>query len=428
MFDRIKFNGYRLLDGFEADLGQLTVAIGANGTGKSTILNALMLITKSLEWPLEEVLTRQGGLYSILSRTGRGQKMGWEVSIRKPQTHPLWSQIPVGADMPLVFEGCVQNDPTHRINLVHECLRNAEPYQGYSHPLKLLDVRGNRALIYDQHQKKLLPFNDPASASEAAATAPAHWTVAEAGLPTPQISLLLSQMRFINAYPIPTWIRSFLASSYYYPGFDVSPDSPVRTKLAEVKPQTVLNMNGDNLGTVLHEILTRHEYRDSARELQDFLAVAYPHVMGVSAETSYGGEPRLLVRVLETGFLRPTEIWELSDGMLRFLLLCAALLNPVPPGMIAIDEPEAGLHPKLLPVIADMIRSASERCQVLITTHSPELLNCFSLHDVAVVTREDGRAKWHRPGNHESLHRMLEAEVGGTLGELHASGELEAMS
>jgi predicted ATP-dependent endonuclease of OLD family len=64
---------------------------------------------------------------------------------------------------------------------------------------------------------------------------------------------------------------------------------------------------------------------------------------------------------------------------------------------------------------------------VLVTTHSPELLGCFDLNQVAVMTREDGRAKWYRPASRESLRQMLEAVGGDTLADLHRSGELEAM-
>ena len=59
-----------------------------------------------------------------------------------------------------------------------------------------------------------------------------------------------------------------------------------------------------------------------------------------------------------------------------------------------------GLHPGLLPVVAEMIKTAAERTQVLVTTHSPELLNCFDIADVAVMARDADNAKvvWHRPG------------------------------
>jgi predicted ATPase len=126
---------------------------------------------------------------------------------------------------------------------------------------------------------------------------------------------------------------------------------------------------------------------------------------------------------------RSMELWELSDGVLRFLCLGAALLNPVVAPLVAIDEPELGFHPRLLPVVGDMIKTASERTQVLITTHSPDLLSRFSIDEVAVMTRADDgpRANWIRPANRKTLVQMLENVMGETLGDLHRTGELEAI-
>jgi predicted ATPase len=107
--------------------------------------------------------------------------------------------------------------------------------------------------------------------------------------------------------------------------------------------------------------------------------------------------------------------------------LGAALLSPVPPLLVAIDEPEAGLHPRLLPIVADIIKSASEETQVLVTTHSPDLLNCFDIDDVAVMAREESKVTWSRPGDRQTLKTMLASVVGDSLGDLHRSGELEAL-
>jgi predicted ATPase len=121
------------------------------------------------------------------------------------------------------------------------------------------------------------------------------------------------------------------------------------------------------------------------------------------------------------------HLWDLSDGMLRFLCLSAALLNPQPPPFIAIDEPEAGLHPRLLPIVADLIKTAGEQSQVLVTTHSPDLLNRFDLDGIAVMSRDEMHVTWQRPGTKASLRKMLESVTGETVGDLHRSGELEAM-
>lgn len=271
-----------------------------------------------------------------------------------------------------------------------------------------------------------MPFDQPDSSLPTNVNGPAGGLPAES--PVQKASLSLAQMRFENQFPIPTWIRGYLSNFHYYPGFDLSRLSPVRSKAAEIRAYTPLDENGENLGTVLHEFFTRHDFREAASELREVFSTAYPQVEHISAETAYGGEPRVLVRVLETGLRRPMEVSELSDGMLRFLLLCTALLNPIPPGFIAVDEPELGLHPKLLSILAGVIRSASERTQVLVTTHSPQLLNSFSLDEIAVQTRDAARAAWYRPGTRDSLRKMLESHLGGTIGELHASGELEALA
>jgi predicted ATPase len=68
---------------------------------------------------------------------------------------------------------------------------------------------------------------------------------------------------------------------------------------------------------------------------------------------------------------------DLSDGTLRFLLLLTILGNPKPGALIAIDEPETGLHPRMLSVVAELAVDAAERTQVVLTTHSPELLDAF---------------------------------------------------
>jgi predicted ATPase len=68
---------------------------------------------------------------------------------------------------------------------------------------------------------------------------------------------------------------------------------------------------------------------------------------------------------------------DLSDGTLRFLLLLAILVTPDPPPLIAIDEPESGLHPSMLPIIAEFAAMAATRTQVILSTHSPQMLDAF---------------------------------------------------
>jgi predicted ATPase len=422
MIQRVRFDGYRLLDEFEADLGQLTVVIGANATGKSTLLDALSLVTNGMELPIEDAVAFRGGMWSIPNAGRDCDEIGWRLTFVKPSHHPVWSRIPLANDTPCVYEARLGRDRFGKMTLRSEHLE--QPRHG-KQSLKILELESGTAKIFNPKTRKLFPFDQPAEPPTAPNSTDGRSPFAEP--PAQKPSLLLARMRFEHEFPLPTWVRGYFASFCYYPGFEVSRSSPVRNTPAEIRPTPTLNANGENLGTVLHEFLTRQDLRGQASELRDFLRAAYPEVEDVFAETAFGGEPRVLVRLKETGLRRATEIWELSDGMLRFLLLCCALLNPLP-GLIAIDEPETGLHPRLLPIVADVIRSAAEQSQVLITTHSPQLLTAFSLDDIAVLTREAARAAWFRPRERDTLRRMLESQVGGTLGDLHSSGELEALA
>ncbi len=255
---------------------------------------------------------------------------------------------------------------------------------------------------------------------------PAAQGTAQAGAQQ-EAALLLSQIRFFNEFPVPSWVRVLLANMAFYPGFDVTRSSTLRTRAADIKPITRLSANGDNLGTVLHEILTRYDYRSAAEELRDFLRAAYPTFEEIHCDTTFGTPPQVLAVVREKGMSRSMNMWDLSDGMLRFLCLATALLNPQPLPLVAIDEPELGLHPGLLPIVAEMIKAAAEHTQVLVTTHSPDLLNCFDIADVAVMARNAAKVVWHRPANRKTLVQMLENITDETLGDLHRSGELEAV-
>ena len=428
MITQIEIGGYRLLDDFTADLEPLTVVIGANAVGKSTLIDCLQLIGECCEFPLNTAMGWHHGALSLLTAGNGNGQLAWSVTFRKP---PAWDDFPLAAGEALVYEVILEADAQGQMHPQYEVLRTQELIHG--EPLIFLEATPNQQYIFDIKQGQLIPFNEAQSSPAVVRDADS------AGLPSgsgragtqQEAALLLSQIRFFNEFPVPSWVRALFASIMCYPGFDVTHSSVLRTKAADIRPDTTLASNGDDLGTVLHEILTRYDFRPAAEELRDFLRVAYPAFEEIHCDTTYGTPPQVLVRVREQGMSRSMEMWELSDGMLRFLCLATALLNPFPPPLIAIDEPELGLHPGLLPIVAEMIKAAAERTQVLVTTHSPDLLNCFDIADVAVMARhaDDAKVAWHRPANRQTLVQMLgDVATGtfGTLGDLHRSGELEA--
>ena len=425
MITQIEIGGYRLLDGFEADFKPLTVVIGANAVGKSTLIDCLQLIAECCEFPLNNAISWHHGAASLLTAGNGDGQLAWSVTFRKP---PTWDDFPLAEGKSLVYEVVLQADTQSQMHSQYEVLRTQETIHG--EPLKFLEATPYQQHIFDIEQRRLIPFNEAQSSPDIVRDADSAAVPQGSGRAGAQqeVALLLSQIRFFNEFPLPSSVRVLLANMAFYPGFDVTHSSELRTKAADIKPDTALSSNGNNLGTVLHEILTRYDYRSSAEELRDFLRVAYPAFEEIHCDTTFGTPPQVLVRVREQGMSRSMEMWELSDGMLRFLCLATALLNPWPRPLVAIDEPELGLHPGLLPIVAEMIKTAAERTQVLVTTHSPDLLNCFDIADVAVMARneDDAKVAWHRPANRKTLVQMLNNVTGETLGDLHRSGELEA--
>ena len=98
----------------------------------------------------------------------------------------------------------------------------------------------------------------------------------------------------------------------------------------------------------------------------------------------------------QKGSSYPFQPWQLSDGTIRFICLATALLQPEPPSTIVIDEPELGLHPFALEVLAGLFHEASERTQLIVSTQSATLLNHFEPEEVIVVDRKDGASDFRR--------------------------------
>jgi len=435
MITELELTGYRSLNDFKADFKKLTIVIGANACGKSTLIDSVQLISDSMSFPITDTLNWHGGLRFLMNAFGQNSKIGWTITFNRSDLPDIWSEIPLKS-RDHTYEVIIQPDSYGMPKISREILRQTELDPGYSDYFKLIDTSRGRPMVFSRASNEFVDFNKSAAAkdqNEKREKEDLKETTSGAEVEKisdayrPEQSLLLSKMRFYSDFPDPSIIRLLLSTFETYPGFDVSKSSALRTKPAEIKPNTSLLRTGENLGTVLHEIFTRHNYKSTADDILDFVKSAYPFIEGIWAETSNTNPPAVSVRIHEKGMNRPMELWDLSDGCMRFLCLSTALLNPVPPPFIAIDEPEAGLHPRLMPIIADIIKTAAERTQVLVSTHSPDLLNCFELGDVAVMVREGDAVRWNRPGDRKSLRKMLETVQGEKIGDLHRSGELEAL-
>ena len=112
----------------------------------------------------------------------------------------------------------------------------------------------------------------------------------------------------------------------------------------------------------------------------------------------------------------------LSDGTLRYLCLLVILCHPNPPPLVCIEEPELGLHPDILPGLADLLREASERCQLIVTTHSDVLVDALTEtpESIVVCEKHEGQTTMKRLDKDDLAHWLDKYR----LGDLWTSGEL----
>ena len=124
----------------------------------------------------------------------------------------------------------------------------------------------------------------------------------------------------------------------------------------------------------------------------------------------------------EVGFGSPIPATRLSDGTIRFLALLATLLNPSPPPILCIEEPELGLHPDALLLIAELLVNAAERMQLVVTTHSDALVSALTeqAESVLVCDRISGASSFRRVEAEKIQHFMERYR----LGDLWRMGEL----
>jgi predicted ATPase len=146
-------------------------------------------------------------------------------------------------------------------------------------------------------------------------------------------------------------------------------------------PTDVLLPQLVNLGLVLNDLEHRAEWSRFNELMRKFL----PRFQRLSTKVSAGS---VQVYLHEEGLKTPVAATRLSDGTLRFLALLAILLNPESTPLICIEEPELGLHPDAMSLLADLLTEASERTQLVVTTHSDVLVSALTEHAESVLVCE----------------------------------------
>ncbi|MBE6417210.1 MAG: recombinase RecF [Akkermansiaceae bacterium] len=181
-----------------------------------------------------------------------------------------------------------------------------------------------------------------------------------------------------------------------------------------------LSADASNIAPFLLKM--RKDWPDSYQRIVDAIRTVLPYFddFALTPQT-FGEQIKVRLSWRQKGSDYPMQPYHLSDGSMRFICLATALLQPEPPSMIIIDEPELGLHPEAIAILAELIEFASKHTQVVIATQSPLLLNFFSLDDIIVTKRQNGSSFFTRLKKEDFSHWLDDFNVG----ELWAKNVLE---
>ncbi len=201
-----------------------------------------------------------------------------------------------------------------------------------------------------------------------------------------------------------------------YRDFRTTRDSDARRGVSTSATKDFLDDQGDNLALVLLDM----DFKGLHDKIREYLHRFCDRFNDVKVRLD---GPIAKTYIEESGLLEPLVSWRLSDGTLKFLCLLAVLLDKEPPPLICIEEPEVGLHPEAIQIVAEALVDASERTQLVVTTHSEALIDALSdrPEDVLVTERDFDNGTQFKRLDSKQLSVWLERY---TLGALWRKGEI----
>ena len=330
--DRIRIKGFKSVRDVDLELGSLNVLIGANGAGKTNFISAFKLLNQIVEGNLQVSVGRSGGADSLLYF---GQKVTDEIVIRLYfGRNGYEARLTASAADTLIFanESCWYHG------------------RGYPQPYTVHLGSGHKETQLHE-EARMFPGK------------------------------------------IADHVISDLRSWKVYHFHDTSESAKVK-QTGDINDNAVLRPDASNLAAFLY--LLRETQQEHYDRIVKTIQLAAPFFDDFELRPSPFNPNKIQLEWRETGSDAYFNAQSLSDGTLRIICLATLLLQPTLPSTILIDEPELGLHPYAITLLASLLRSAAIGTQIIASTQSASLVNQFEPGDIVVVDREEGESRFKR--------------------------------
>lgn len=345
--ESLRVENYRALRRVEFDkLTPMTVLLGPNGSGKSTVFDVFNFLSECFQFGLRHAWDRRGRGKELKTRGSSGPIV-FDLKYREHR------------DMPVITYHLAIDEGSKGPEVVEEWLQWRRGTRG--RPFRFLEfARGEGSAVSGE-----MPDADDKRVPQK--------------LRSPDL-IAVSTLGQFSDHPRVAALREFITDWYVsYLSIDQTRSQP------EAGPQERLSKGGENLPNVIQYLKEQHPNR--LEQIFEVLRQRIPRLERVEAEPMPDG--RLLLQIKDAPFEQPVLSRFASDGTMKLLAYLTVLYDPEPPRFIGIEEPENFLHPKLLPELAEECRAAAERSQLLITSHSPFLLNAMRPEEVRILYRDE---------------------------------------
>lgn len=381
-------------EGEAIELEPLNVLIGPNASGKSNLIEMFRLL-QATPRDLADVVRKGGGVREWLWKKQKADPTAEiEVIVSYPEgAMPLRYRLhftAVGQRLEIVDEAIENEHPG--VSLTDN---NGSPFYSYKNALLMLNITETKARQNEPLGRVVRQLQPVELSTEQS---------------------IISQRKDKDVYPEITYLGDQFANIRLYTDWNLGRYAAPRMPQQTDDPDDFLLEDASNLGLVLNDL----EHRGSTKKfLTDEFRKFYDAADAISTKVQGG---TIQVFVHEKGLSRPVPATRLSDGTLRYLCLLSILCHPTPPPLICLEEPELGLHPDILPTIAELLIDAAQRTQLIVMTHSDILISALSETPEAVLVCErDERGSHLRRLDPDSLKKWL---ADYSLGDLWRMGEI----
>ena len=398
--ENIKIQNFKSFKNLDISLNRFNVIIGANACGKSNLTQIFSFLKDITSYGLDNAISLQGGLEYLQNfNIGASKNLLFEVTFSAQMARP--TQV------------LIQNNKQHMFSITKAIYRFEIKFEEdseftivddrwildtdvYTHNDKKFSTKLSSGKVIISNERGTTKVDTKFSSS----------TKIDINIPTVDFDEQIKSKSLLIEDPLLTSYTLYGIGDFFNEIRVYDFDPKLAKRATQIKGRVELDSDGSNLSIVLKNII---ENKKNRKKFSNFIIDLLPFVDSISTEKF--ADKSILFMLKERYFKQSLPSTLISDGTINITALILALYFQ-PNRLAIIDEPERNIHPSLISKIVEMMKDASRKSQVIVTTHNPEMIRYAKIENVLTVRRDEkGYSEIVRPGDQESVKNFLKNDM-----------------